>query len=185
MEVFAADGTFIRQFGTFGTGPGQFLSPFDLGVDAGGNVYVTDDDAMNLSKFGPDGAFLWVRSGSDDPKLTGHMHGPMVDSAGRVVIGIDDSGDVILLDPDGNVVDSFAAVACAVSIDADDHVYIGHAGCGGSGMDVRTEAGDLIGQWSGPDAPFAGTIVFGPDGLAMALDPVGAVLVLEVSLPGA
>jgi len=34
---------FIRQFGGRGTGPGQFLYPFDIAVDPAGGVYVADD----------------------------------------------------------------------------------------------------------------------------------------------
>ena len=57
VEVFTADGKYVRQFGGFGTGPGQFVTPFDLSVDSLGNVYVLDDDALTLSKFSPKGAF--------------------------------------------------------------------------------------------------------------------------------
>jgi hypothetical protein len=36
------DGRFIKDFGTKGTGPGQFNTPHSIQVDAHGNVYVAD-----------------------------------------------------------------------------------------------------------------------------------------------
>jgi DNA-binding beta-propeller fold protein YncE len=43
VQVFTADGHFIRAFGSLGSDPGQFTIPFDLGVDGVGNVFVTRD----------------------------------------------------------------------------------------------------------------------------------------------
>src|SRR4029079_6915965 len=40
VQVFTADGAFIRECGSFGAEPGQFQIPFDLSADAGGSVYV-------------------------------------------------------------------------------------------------------------------------------------------------
>ena len=123
IEVFTADGTFVRQFGSFGTGAGQFVVPFDLGVDAKGNVYVLDDELKRLSKFGPNGAFVWTVDGTTDKELKGNGHGADIDSKGRIVVGNDASGRVVYLDPDGKVLDAFSAGECEVTVDPDGNVF--------------------------------------------------------------
>ena len=74
VQVFTADGTFVREFGTDGAAPGQFRVPFDLSVDLAGNVYVLDDGLMRLTKFDPDGNVVWTASRVTDPELEGHGH---------------------------------------------------------------------------------------------------------------
>src|SRR5690348_16640052 len=73
VEVFTPSGRFVRQFGSYGSGKGQFLSPYHLAVDATGDVYVADDQAGTLSKFSPADKVLWTIGGgaSSDPDLTG------------------------------------------------------------------------------------------------------------------
>ena len=82
-------------------------------------------------------------------ELKGHGHGADIDSKGRIVVGNDDTGRVVYLDPNGNVVDAFSAGACSVTIDAADNLYSG--GCGSDRINVFDQAHELIGSWSGPD----------------------------------
>ncbi|MDQ3938480.1 MAG: PQQ-binding-like beta-propeller repeat protein [Chloroflexota bacterium] len=60
IQQFDADGTFIRQWGRFGTGDGQFVDPIDLDVGPDGTVYVVDDQRDDIQAFSPDGGFLRV-----------------------------------------------------------------------------------------------------------------------------
>jgi sugar lactone lactonase YvrE len=183
VEVFSRDGTFVRQFGSFGTGPGQFDLPFDVSVDAKGNVYVLDDILLRISKFGPDGGFVWTADGSTDSELKGHGHNADIDSKGRIVVGNDDTGRVIYLDPDGEVVDAFSADACDVTVDAADNLY--SAGCGSDHLNVFDQAHKLIGSWPGPDMPLVVPPEFGPNGEILALDRDGGIVELKVTLPPA
>ena len=50
---FTATGTFVTQWGSFGTGKGQFFNPYGVAIDASGNVYVADTVNNNVQKFGP------------------------------------------------------------------------------------------------------------------------------------
>jgi len=43
----------------------------------------------------------------------------------------------------------------------------------------------LIGSWSGPDMQLPAPPQFGPDDLILALDQVGAIVKLQVTLPPA
>ena len=60
IQVFEADGPFVRQWGRFGSGDGQFLDPIDLAVGPDGTVYVVDDQRDDIQEFAPDGTFLRV-----------------------------------------------------------------------------------------------------------------------------
>ncbi len=42
VQVFSADGTFLTKWGTLGNDDGQFSSPFGIGVDSSGKIYVAD-----------------------------------------------------------------------------------------------------------------------------------------------
>ena len=46
-------------------------------------------------------------------ELKGHGHNADIDSKGRIVVGNDDTGRVVYLDPDGKVVDAFRRTRAA------------------------------------------------------------------------
>jgi outer membrane protein assembly factor BamB len=58
VEKFTTNGTFVRQWGRFGDGDGQFLEPFDVDVARDGSVYVVDDTRDDVQKFDRDGGFI-------------------------------------------------------------------------------------------------------------------------------
>lgn len=58
VQRFAANGTYKTQWGTNGTGPGQFKSPDDLAVDNAGNLWVTEFSGNRVQKFDPNGNYL-------------------------------------------------------------------------------------------------------------------------------
>jgi DNA-binding beta-propeller fold protein YncE len=68
IQVFDSDGTFIRQWGSTGTGSGQFNEPWGLAVDEE-NVFVADTWNHRIQKFTLEGDFVgaYGLSGSPSP----------------------------------------------------------------------------------------------------------------------
>lgn len=55
---FAADGTFLLDWGEPGEGPGQFNLPHGIALDDEGRVYVADRTNLRIQVFTPDGEFI-------------------------------------------------------------------------------------------------------------------------------
>ena len=55
---FDAKGKFIKQWGSSGTGPGEFGMPHCLAMDSKGNLYVGDRDNNRIQVFTQDGKLL-------------------------------------------------------------------------------------------------------------------------------
>jgi sugar lactone lactonase YvrE len=58
VEVFDADGTFIRTFGEAGDGPGYFARPKGISIDGDGHVWVADALQDRVQVFTPEGRLL-------------------------------------------------------------------------------------------------------------------------------
>jgi uncharacterized protein (TIGR03663 family) len=60
VQAFDANGNFIGQFGSAGSGDSQFNEPVGLAVDSAGNIYVADTWNQRIQVF--DSAFNFVRA---------------------------------------------------------------------------------------------------------------------------
>jgi len=89
---------FIREFGSYGEGDGEFVWPTGIALDADEKVYVADEWLNRVSIFSKDGEFLgkWGRPGSGD----GELQGP----AG---IAISPDGTMFLVDSKNHRVQKF------------------------------------------------------------------------------
>ena len=83
----ASAATFVRSWGSFGWGHGQFGYPEGVAVDANGHVYVPDTDNNRIEKFTADGAFLtaWGSKGRGDGQFA-YPQGVAVDAHGHVYV---------------------------------------------------------------------------------------------------
>ena len=197
VQVFTPQGRFVRQFGSYGSGKGQFLQPYHLAVDATEDVYVADDQAGTLSKFSPAGKVLWTIGGgaSSDPDLTGLFKFTGFDAHGRLVVVNDTVNRVLYIDASGHKVDAFSPSTsgsptgnvCSATVDAAGNTYV--SGCGGVPQTgptvVYNRAHQLIAKWPGTPYSLLSSPVFGPHGEVFALATDGTVLKLHITLPGA
>jgi sugar lactone lactonase YvrE len=53
VHVFDNDGTFLRQWGGFGTDPGQFYRPMGIAIASDGRIFVGDTWNGRVQIFGP------------------------------------------------------------------------------------------------------------------------------------
>ena len=65
IQEFTSSGNYITQWGSEGSGPGQFYYPAGVAVDATGHIYVADTDNDRIQVFGcgatPAKATTWGR----------------------------------------------------------------------------------------------------------------------------
>jgi len=193
VQVFTPQGRFIRQFGSYGSGKGQFFFPAGLAVDGSGNVYVGDDQRRTLAKFSPTGKVIWQIGGSasSDQDLVGHQNPTSIDAHGRLVVVNDDQGRVLYVSPSGHKVDafspdssSFGGHMCEVTVDTAGDTYV--SGCGPGSTQptlVYDRAHRLIARWPGTKYTLLTSPVFGPNGEGFALATDGSMLRLRITLP--
>jgi tripartite motif-containing protein 71 len=92
----------ILQFGTLGTGPGQFNTPRDVAVDAADNIYVADAANSRIEAFNDTGTFLWQAGGLG--KAANQLNVP-------IGISYDAStNEVLVADTGHSAIKAFAAV---------------------------------------------------------------------------
>jgi sugar lactone lactonase YvrE len=71
---FSKDGTFIKQWGEHGSGPGQFEVPHGIGIDSKGRIFVADRNNKRVEIFDQDGKYL------EEWKQFGEPSGLFIDS---------------------------------------------------------------------------------------------------------
>ncbi len=89
VQVFDADGKFVKTFGAIGRQGGQFSRPKEIAADAQGNIYVVDSAFGNFQIFDRSGALLLdvgSRGNSDAPAKFMLPSGIAVDLDGRIYV---------------------------------------------------------------------------------------------------
>jgi DNA-binding beta-propeller fold protein YncE len=87
IQVFDANGKFVKTFGAIGRQSGQFSRPKEIAADTAGNVYVVDTAFGNFQIFDRDGRLLLdvgSRANADAPAKFMLPSGIAVDADGRI-----------------------------------------------------------------------------------------------------
>jgi sugar lactone lactonase YvrE len=84
---FSSDGKFIKQWGTAGNGPGQFVGPHSLAMDSRGRLFVADRSNNRIQIFDQDGTFI------TEWKQFGRPSGLAIDKDDMLYVGDSESND--------------------------------------------------------------------------------------------
>jgi tripartite motif-containing protein 71 len=108
VQRFSPAGRFLGQWGSYGSGPGQFGAVDGLAVAASGDVYVLDASHARIERFSPAGRLLgeWGRPGSALGEFDfGPGYGPDKPPGGGIAVG---GGYVYVSDSANNRIVRFA-----------------------------------------------------------------------------
>jgi sugar lactone lactonase YvrE len=85
IEIFDADGSFIRQFGKAGDRPGTFMRPKGVAIDVDGHVWVADAMQDRVQCFTPEGDLLiWMGGHGTLPGQFRTLAGLYIDKNNRI-----------------------------------------------------------------------------------------------------
>ena len=196
LQVFTADGTFVRQMGSYGTEEGQFFRPDYILAGPDGSVYATDSDLHTLTKFDADGGFAWRSGGGGgvDPDTSTYMDAPAWLPDGRLSV-LNGAGRVLVVDTaTGAILDRWGTAGrgpgeldanCQLKTDAAGNEYI--FSCDPERTQVFSPDHTLLGGAYAPrDTVYIPS--FGSDGKAYGIDfaatpPDSDIVELAVALP--
>ena len=110
VSVITIDEEFIRDFGSVGTGDGQFTWPTAIALDRDENVYVADEWLNRISIFDSDGNYLgkWGTSGSGEGQINGPS-GIVFDGEGNLYITEELNHRVSKFTKDGRYISSWGS----------------------------------------------------------------------------
>jgi streptogramin lyase len=95
---FDSQGNFVKSWGKYGTGPGEFNLPHNVVVDGQGNVYVADRENKRIQIFDPEGNFLkqWTSIGYPYGLfITPDQHVWMMDGGYDRILELDQNGKIL------------------------------------------------------------------------------------------
>lgn len=122
IQKFDRDGVFIRKWGTFGSGNGQFNFPEGIVADSDNDIFVVDLGNNRIQKFTSDGQFIktWGGGGLGDGQLQS-PNDVALDSNNNIYITqgsrqhpqFDNEWRITKFDPNGNFIKKWGRVGGA------------------------------------------------------------------------
>jgi hypothetical protein len=169
--------SFLKQWGSLGTGDGQFNAPRGIAIDSSGYVYVADTANSQIKKFDSTGNFIakWGSQGTGDGQFSVPA-GMAIDSSGNVYVN-DGNDRVQKFDSDGTFITKWdfgrGDNPSGIAIDSSNNVYV--VDSGNSQIKKFDSTGNFIAKWGSQgtgDGQFSS-----PEG--MAIDSSGNVYVAD------
>jgi integrase len=188
IQKLSAQGEPLAQWGTRGSGPGQFESASGIAVDVQGHVYVTDSRNASVQKFSAQGEplALWGSEGSD-PGQFSFPNGIAVDAHSNVYIADTRNARIQKLSPVGEPLAQWGVngsgpgeFSYPYDVAVDDHGNIYVADYSNARIQKLSPLGEPLAQWGGKGE--------GPgqfrSPIGIAVDSQGNVYVADTFLQG-
>lgn len=146
--ALASDGTYVSQWGSAGSGAGQFNTPSDVAVGPSGDVYVVDRLNNRVQRFTNTGAPVAAFAVG----TAGECYGIHVDGAENVYVA-DYGGRVRKYTASGTVLLTITAPSQVRDVVTDSAGNIYAVVYGNNTVRKYTAAGALLGTWTGFASP--------------------------------
>jgi outer membrane protein assembly factor BamB len=172
---FDATRQFIGSWGSFGSGAGQFVSPFGISVGPDGLIYVVDDSTCRVQVFDPSGTYRRTVAGGTEfaDRCTNNL---VVSPDGTVYVASGGRGApwrITAFAPDGTIVrqigEGLLREPVLLAPGPKGEIY---ATDGTDRLHLVAANGDLISTWSGRDLEL---VVVGPEGAVYATGLEGVI----------
>jgi sugar lactone lactonase YvrE len=134
LVKFTGNGTYLTQWGNFGSGNGQFYYPAGIALDSSNNVYVTDEGHNRIEKFTCNGNYLtqWGGQGVGNGQFS-QPKGVVVDSNNDVYVADSGNDRMEKFDSNGNYLTQWGTSGTnnsqfnspnGVAVDSSNNVYV-------------------------------------------------------------
>jgi YD repeat-containing protein len=147
--------SFVRSFGTYGSGNGQLNNPGDVARDAKGNLWVPDWGNERIEEFDPEGNYLsqFGESGSGNGQLN-HPLGLAIDAEGDIWVVDHSNNRVEQFSPEGEYLSKFGTYGSSKGqFNGPEGIAIGPSGTiwvsDASRVQTFTQAGVATGVFAG------------------------------------
>ena len=159
IQKFSSDGNLITNWGSTGSGDGEFNRPEALIIDSSNNIYVADQCNHRIQKFTSDGEFVakWGRYGLGDGQLN-RPSGIAVDSSNNVYVADEGNNRIQKFTSNGTFITKWGNKGnkdeefewseyeyIGIAIDKNDNIYV--VDKGNNRIQKFTSSGDFAAKW--------------------------------------
>ncbi|MBX3069015.1 MAG: 6-bladed beta-propeller [Thermomicrobiales bacterium] len=138
VQVFDLDGNYQMQWGSSGSGPGEFITPAGIAIDAAGNVYIADEGAAGgparVQQFDPIGTLI-EGAGVEGSFFSGFDSIAFYlefDPNGNLFVSAWHANAIWIVSPDGRLIGNLGEVPLELPVDgpggmafdADGNIYV-------------------------------------------------------------
>jgi|GEM_PF-5512599 len=118
-------------FGSYGSGNGQFITPYDVAVDSSGNIYVSDMYNNRVQKFDSSGNYVsqFGTSGTGNG-LFNAPRGIAIDSSNNIYVAESDNNRIQKFSSSGSYQSQIAPIyyPLGITVDSSMNVYVAESG---------------------------------------------------------
>jgi DNA-binding beta-propeller fold protein YncE len=155
IQIFDSNGNFLKKWGSYGKGNGQFDMPHGIAVNLTGFIYVVDHNNNRIQVFDANGNFLtkWGATGPGDGQFD-HPSGIAIGPTGKIYTTDRYNNRIQVFDTNGNFLTKWGStgpgdgqfdVPNMIAIDSSGRIYV--TDTGNHRIQVFDANGNFITKW--------------------------------------